>query len=157
MILPPPCTHLPRWVGSIILRTAVCFPAVHSTSSGEEFISCQEFVLGIPMVGNSNVLGIPILVVQWLGLGACTAKGLGSIPGQGTKISQVFKSINQSIDANVRACSLSHVRLFATPWTVAHQGPLSVESSRQEYWSGLQILVPKRCKYVCGMIFNIWQ
>ena len=40
------------------------------------------------MVGNSNVLGIPILVVQWLGLGACTAKGLGSIPGQGTKIPQ---------------------------------------------------------------------
>ena len=26
-----------------------------------------------------------------------TAKGLGSIPGQGTKISQVFKSIHQSI------------------------------------------------------------
>ena len=33
--------------------------------------------------------------------------------------------------------SLSHVRLFATPWTVAHQVPLSVEFSRQEYWSGL--------------------
>ena len=32
---------------------------------------------------------------------------------------------------------LSHVWLFATPWTVAHQAPLSKESSRQEYWSGL--------------------
>ena len=32
---------------------------------------------------------------------------------------------------------LSHVRLFVTPWTVAHQAPLSMESSRQEYWSGL--------------------
>ena len=32
---------------------------------------------------------------------------------------------------------LSHVRLFATPWTVAHQAPLSMEFSRQEYWSGL--------------------
>ena len=28
----------------------------------------------------------------------------------------------------------SHVRLFAMPWTAAHQAPLS---SRQEYWSGL--------------------
>ena len=28
------------------------------------------------------------LVVQWLGLGAFTAKGLDSIPGQGTKIPQ---------------------------------------------------------------------
>ena len=33
--------------------------------------------------------------------------------------------------------SLIHVRLFATPWTVAHQAPLSMEFSRQEYWSVL--------------------
>ena len=32
--------------------------------------------------------------------------------------------------------SLSHVQLFATPWTVAFQAPLSMEFSRQEYWSG---------------------
>ena len=32
---------------------------------------------------------------------------------------------------------LSHVRLFATPWTIAYQAPLSMEFSRQEYWSGL--------------------
>ena len=34
-------------------------------------------------------------------------------------------------------CVLSRVQLFATPWTVAHQAPLSMEFSRQEYWSGL--------------------
>jgi len=37
-------------------------------------------------------------------------------------------------------CVLSpftHVCLFATPWTVAHQAPLSKGFSRQEYWSGL--------------------
>ena len=33
--------------------------------------------------------------------------------------------------------SLSRVRLFATLWTVAHQAPLSMVFSRQEYWSGL--------------------
>ena len=33
--------------------------------------------------------------------------------------------------------SLSCFWLFATPWTVACQAPLSVELSRQEYWSGL--------------------
>ena len=35
---------------------------------------------------------------------------------------------------------LSHfccVQLFVTPWTVVHQTPLSMEFSRQEYWSGL--------------------
>ena len=31
----------------------------------------------------------------------------------------------------------SRVRLFATPWTVARQAPLSMGFSRQEYWSGL--------------------
>ena len=30
----------------------------------------------------------------------------------------------------------SHVRLFATPWIVALQAPLSMGFSRQEYWSG---------------------
>ena len=34
--------------------------------------------------------------------------------------------------------SLRCVRLFVTPRTVAHQAPLSVGFSRQEYWSGLQ-------------------
>ena len=33
--------------------------------------------------------------------------------------------------------SLSPVRLFVSPWTVAHQAPLSMGFSRQEYWSGL--------------------
>ena len=31
---------------------------------------------------------------------------------------------------------LSPVRLFVAAWTVAHQAPLSMEFSRQEYWSG---------------------
>ena len=33
--------------------------------------------------------------------------------------------------------SLSHVWLLVTPWTVAHQAPLSMGLSRQEYWSEL--------------------
>ena len=32
---------------------------------------------------------------------------------------------------------MGFVQLFATPWTVAHQAPLSMGFSRQEYWSGL--------------------
>ena len=38
--------------------------------------------------------------------------------------------------------SLSRVWLFATLWTVTHQAPLSVEFSRQEYWSGLPFPAP---------------
>ena len=38
--------------------------------------------------------------------------------------------------------SVSHVRLFLTPWTVALQAPLSMGFSRQEYWSGLPFSSP---------------
>ena len=38
--------------------------------------------------------------------------------------------------------SLSHVRLFATPWTVARPAPLSMRFSKQEYWSGLPFPSP---------------
>ena len=37
---------------------------------------------------------------------------------------------------------LSCVQLFVTPWIVAHQAPLSMEFSRQEYWSGLPFPSP---------------
>ena len=39
--------------------------------------------------------------------------------------------------------SLSHVRLFVTPWTVAYEAPLSMGFSRQEYWSGLPFPSPE--------------
>ena len=37
----------------------------------------------------------------------------------------------------VHAQLFNCVQFFVTPWTVAHQAPLSMELSRQEYWSGL--------------------
>ena len=52
----------------------------------------------------------------------------------------------QTSISNGSTCMLSHfsrVRLFAVPWTVAHQAPLSVGFSRQEYWSGLPCPLPK--------------
>ena len=41
------------------------------------------------------------------------------------------------------AQSLSHVWLFATPWIVAFQAPLSMKFSRQKYWSGLPFSPPE--------------
>ena len=38
--------------------------------------------------------------------------------------------------------SLSHVRLFVTPWTVAYQAPLPMGFSRQEYWGRLPFPSP---------------
>ena len=50
----------------------------------------------------------------------------------------MHNSENQSIPVVV-VLSLSRVWFFATSWTVTHQAPLSMEFSRQEYWSGLPI------------------
>ena len=36
----------------------------------------------------------------------------------------------------------SHIRLYATQWTAAHQAPLSMGFSRQEHWSGLPFPSP---------------
>ena len=38
---------------------------------------------------------------------------------------------------------LSHVHIFATPWTIALQAPLLMGFSRQEYWSGLPFPSPR--------------
>ena len=38
---------------------------------------------------------------------------------------------------------LNCIQLFAAPWTAAHQAPLSMEFSRQEYWSGLPFPSPE--------------
>jgi len=43
----------------------------------------------------------------------------------------------------VKVKSLSHVQLFATPWTVAYYAPSSMGFSRQEYWSGLPLPSPE--------------
>ena len=65
----------------------------------------------------------------------------------------------------VKVKSLSHVRLFATPWTVAHQATPSMGFSRQEYWSGLPFPSPgessqprDRTQVSCtaGRCFNLW-
>ena len=44
---------------------------------------------------------------------------------------------NKIYISKVKVKLLSHILLSVTPWTVAHQAPLSMGFSRQEYWSGL--------------------
>ena len=51
------------------------------------------------------------------------------------------KFIPENYGARVPSC-FSWGRLFATPWTVARQAPLSMRFSGQEYWSGLSFPSP---------------
>ena len=54
----------------------------------------------------------------------------------------LYRLSHKGIAKGGKGKSLSHVRLFATAWTVAYQAPLSIAFSRQEYWSGLPFLSP---------------
>ena len=64
----------------------------------------------------------------------------------------------------VKVKSLSCVRLFATPWTVAYQVSPSMGFSRQEYWSGLPFPSPRdssqprnqtQVSYIAGRHFTL--
>ena len=46
-------------------------------------------------------------------------------------------------EVKVKVKSLSHVRLFVTPWTVACQAPPSMGFPRKEYWSGVPLPSPR--------------
>ena len=45
--------------------------------------------------------------------------------------------------ACTHASVLCHIQLFATPWAIAHQAPLSVGFPRQEHWNGLTFILPE--------------
>ena len=53
-----------------------------------------------------------------------------------------FLYVCESFSVSCMLSRFSHVRLCATPWTVAHQAPLPMGFSRQEYWSGLPCPLP---------------
>ena len=68
---------------------------------------------------------------------ASASKGIANCPNR------LQHSTTRTIQVYIyylRVCVLSHVQLFGTPWTIACQAPLSMEFSRQEYWSGLPFL-----------------
>ena len=68
-----------------------------------------------------------------------------SLPGssiRGIFQARVLEWVAIAFFKKVKVKSLHHARLFATPWAIAHQAPLSMGFSRQEYWSGLPVSSP---------------
>ena len=67
------------------------------------------------------------------------------VPGiiQATTLEWVVIAFSSAWKWKVKVKSLSRVRLFATPWTVAYQAPTSMGFPRQEYWSGLPLPSPR--------------
>ena len=65
------------------------------------------------------------------------------IPGilQARTLEWVAISFSNAWRWKVKVKSLSRVWLFATPWTAAYQAPPSMGFSRQEYWSGVPLML----------------
>ena len=70
-----------------------------------------------------------------------------AIPGilQARTLEWVAISFSDAWKWKVKVKSLSCVRLFATPWTAAHQAPPPMGFSRQEYRSGVPLPSPSLC------------
>ena len=66
------------------------------------------------------------------------------VPGilQARTLEWVAISFSSAWKWKVKVKSLSHVQLFKTPWTVAHQAPPSMGFARQEYCSGAPLPSP---------------
>ena len=101
-------------------------PETHVQSLG------QEDLLEMEMVTHSSILAWKI---PWL-------EGPGRLQSMGSqRVGHDWASFFLlSIGKLVK--SLSCVWLFVTPLTIAHQAPLSMEFSRQEYWRGLPFPSP---------------
>ena len=80
------------------------------------------------------------------------------IPGilQARTLEWVAISFSSAWKWKVKVKLLSHVRLFRTPWTAAHQAPPSLGFSRQEHWSGLPFPSPvhesETWKWICSVM-----
>ena len=89
--------------------------------------------------GNQKQAGVVILISENLDFKTKTLtrdkKGHNLIINKSIQEKEI--TIINTYRCNIKLVKLlGHVRLFATPWTVAHQAPPSMGFSRQEYWSG---------------------
>ena len=74
------------------------------------------------------------------------------------------KRVRASLKQGMHTKSLQSVRLFATPWALAHRAHLSMGFSRQEYWSGLPFPPPgdlpdpgtEAVSCIAGRFFTDW-
>lgn len=85
-------------------------------------------------------------MVQWLGLGAFTAMGLGSIPGRGTKILQASQGSWEKKKAQGRRPWEDRDRDWS--YAVVSQGmPVATRSSKDSPLDPLEGVQP--CQYIC--------
>ena len=112
------------------------------------WFSRQEYWIGVPLPSPSAKAAAAAKSLQSC-LTRCDpidSSPTGSpIPGilQARTLEWVAISFSSASKWKVKVKSLSRVRLFSTPWTVAYQATPSMGFSRQEYWSGVPLPSPQ--------------
>ena len=141
---PPPLLHdLPTW-----LLKAFGFAVLDNNNKAR--IRLKEKKRGCPAFLNPSLQSELTVQVTWQ---VYNYQELHLFPekneANGTDPTWCVRGLNCIISAQ-HACVLnhfSHVQLFVTLWTIAHQAPLSMGFSRQEYRSGLPFPTPGNLPY----------
>ena len=82
----------------------------------------------------SHYLHQPGHYLEW---GGDSRSHWGELPLSEATLVNFLTEQNWKAEPDHQLITAMYVWLFVTPWTVARQTPLSLEFSRQEYWSGL--------------------
>ena len=144
-----------RWCSPAISSSGVPFSScLQSLPASGSFPVSQLFTSGGQSIGVSASASVLPMNTQdwflgWTGWISLQSNGLSRVFSNTTVQKHQFFGAQLSSQSNshihIVAKLLSHVRLFATPWTVAYQAPQSMEFSPvlQEYWSGLPFPSPR--------------
>ena len=150
-----------NWMSGRIIQTILGkgqrFPGIGPPAT---FWSLMVGTLMVPVGGHVACWCVTVNI-YWSSRSAAAAKSLQScptlcdpidggppgspVPGilQARTLAWFAISFSNAWKGKVKVKSLSHVRLFATPWSAAYQAPPSMGFSRQEYWSGVPLPSPK--------------
>ena len=114
----------------------------HKTWHRNGHLLSGQYVMASIHLMRETKSSVHLLTPSGLHSARVTQQDLRTGPGTWRSCGQSW-AIFSSLWFRVRVCyRFSPVRLFATPWTVARQAPLSMGFSRQQYWGGLPFASP---------------
>ena len=125
------------WVSIFLLQGIFLTPGSNLCLRHRRRILYQISHLGSPVTISAHTHSVTFLSPSFL------VKRLGIVP---CTLMEIWGSVcKASSEYLVAECALpwQSFQPFVTPWTAAHQAPLSMAFSRQEYWSGLPLLSPR--------------
>ena len=134
----PPLTS---WGGGVVLQVSVLVWRVWSQASGGKIpSSCRAIAAA---AAAKSLQSYPTLCDP---IDSSPPGSSGPEILQARILEWAAISFSNAWEWKMKVKSLSCVRLLATPWTAAHQAPLSLSMgfSRQDYWSGVPLPSPSR-------------